>query len=56
MCGVGVCVGELQTAREGDSGGLKGPDYCISSAIQLVAHKSPVRSPYCRRTITAMKS
>lgn len=45
MC---VCVceeGRLQIARERDSRGLKGPDYCISSAMQLVAHKSPVRSP-----------
>ena len=34
---------------------LKGPDYCISSRIQLVPHKSPVGSLYCWRMITEIK-
>ena len=48
--------GEMERDRERDRRRLKGPDYCISSRIQLVPRKSPVRSPYCWSTITEMKS
>lgn len=46
---------ESEQERERDRRRLKGPDYCISSRIQLVLSKSPVRSPYCWRMITEIK-
>lgn len=44
-------------SREGrDRRRLKGPDYCVSSRIQLVPHKPPARfHPYCWRMIREMK-